>query len=117
LGPEKQPQTREPAGRREDGPGVKPPQRRGACEHPEGGRGGPRQGYGSYAGPGEPGQRYLRERRHRPRRHLMGARLAAWLFGKMSEKHVIGFIWLGEFPACPGEILAPHEVEVVFRGK
>jgi len=47
----------------------------------------------------------------------MGARLAAWLFGKMSEKHVIGFIWLGEFPACPGEILAPHEVEVVFRGK
>lgn len=43
-------------------------------------------------------------------------RLACWLFRRI-EKRVIGYIMLGEFPVYPGEIVSPHEVEVVFRGR
>lgn len=47
----------------------------------------------------------------------MTSKLAGWLFRKAVEKHIIGFIWLGDFGAAPGSILPPHEVEVIFRGK
>lgn len=47
----------------------------------------------------------------------MRGALARWLFGKMVERQIIGFIWLGGFGADPGSILPPHEVEVLFRGR
>lgn len=42
--------------------------------------------------------------------------LARWAFRRIVAPRIIGFIWTG-FWASPGEILPPHDIEVIFRGK
>ena len=46
----------------------------------------------------------------------MTSKLAGWLFRKAVEKHIIGFIYIGEgLPPVPGTILGASEVEAIFR--
>ena len=47
----------------------------------------------------------------------VGDWLARWAWRRLVAPRAIGYIWLGEFPAYPGEILAPSDVEAVFRGR
>lgn len=42
-------------------------------------------------------------------------RIARWLFRRIVAPRIIGYIWVGQFPAYPGEVVSPDEVEVVFR--